>query len=43
MSAGDVARAVDLYAHGLRKIDIAEQLGRSKSVIWHVLRRAGTM
>jgi transposase-like protein len=41
ISKEDKARAVELYRQGGRQIDIAEQLGRSKSVIWHLLRREG--
>jgi transcriptional regulator with XRE-family HTH domain len=43
MSDLDCAQAVELYQRGERQIDIAAQLGRSKSVIWHVLRRAGAL
>lgn len=43
ISTEDAALAVVLYQQGMRQIDIAEELGRSKSVIWHVLRRAGVL
>jgi hypothetical protein len=43
MSDVDCAQVVELYRRGVRQIDIAAELGRSKSVIWHVLRRAGSL
>ena len=37
----DTERAIALYKDGVRQIDIARELGRSKSAVWHVLHRAG--
>ena len=34
-------RVITLYQQGVRQIDIAHELGRSKSAVWHVLHRAG--
>lgn len=43
MSPTDAGSAVEMYRQGMRQIDIAAHLGRSKSVIWHVLQRAGVI
>lgn len=43
VNASDVAQAVEWYEAGVRQIEIAERLGRSKSVVWHLLRRAGVL
>jgi hypothetical protein len=43
MTAREQAEVVRLYRTGVRQIDIAEQFGRHKSVIWHLLRRAGEL
>jgi hypothetical protein len=43
LSEADCAHAVQLYQRGVRQIDIAVELGRDKTVIWHVLRRAGAL
>jgi biotin operon repressor len=37
----ETERAIALYKAGVRQIDIARELGRSKSAVWHVLHRAG--
>ena len=39
-SDADTERAITLYRSGARQIDIARELGRSKSAMWHVLHRA---
>ena len=41
VSEAEVTRIVGLYQQGFRQSDIARQLDRHKSLIWHVLRRAG--
>jgi DNA-binding transcriptional regulator LsrR (DeoR family) len=41
LSQSETARLVELYEAGLSQKDIAEQLGRSPSAVWHCLRRAG--
>ena len=41
VSEAEVARIVGLYQQGFRQSDIARQVGRHKSLVWHVLRRAG--
>ena len=38
----ELAEIVALYQEGVRQIDIAEQLGRTKGAIWYALRRAGS-
>jgi IS30 family transposase len=43
VSAGDSSQAVAWYRQGVRQIDIAERLGRHKSAVWHLLRRAGAL
>ena len=40
-SASETARLVELYEAGLTQKNIAEQLGRSPSAVWHCLRRLG--
>jgi DNA-binding transcriptional regulator LsrR (DeoR family) len=40
-TAADTEQAIRLYKQGVRQIDIARELGRSKSAVWHVLHRAG--
>jgi hypothetical protein len=37
----ETERAIALYKEGVRQIDIARELGRSKSAIWHLLHRSG--
>ena len=39
----ELAQVVALYQEGVRQIDIAERLGRTKGVIWHALRRVGAL
>ena len=41
LSASETAQLVALYEVGLSQKDIAEQLGRSPSAVWHCLRRLG--
>jgi Helix-turn-helix domain len=41
LSTTETAQLVALYEAGLSQVDIAEQLGRSPSAVWHVLRRMG--
>lgn len=41
LSAAETAQLVALHEVGLSQKDIAEQLGRSPSAVWHCLRRAG--
>jgi len=43
MTAEEKAEVVRLYLAGMRQVDIAAQLGRHKSLIWHILARAGLM
>lgn len=41
VSPDETALAVDLHRQGMRQVDIASLLGRSKSMVWHLLRQAG--
>jgi DNA invertase Pin-like site-specific DNA recombinase len=41
MTPEDCSRVVELYRFGVSQVEIARQLGRHKSVVWHVLERAG--
>jgi len=43
LSAAETAQLVALYEAGLPQKDIAEQIGRSPSAIWHYLRRRGLL
>lgn len=43
VSAADCARAVELNQSGVSQVEIARMVGRSPSVIWHVLERAGVI
>lgn len=39
----EAAQAVEWHQSGMRQIEIAERLGRSKRVVWHILQRAGVL
>ena len=41
LSTSETACLVDLYEAGSSQRDIADRLGKSRSVVWHGLRRAG--
>lgn len=39
----ELATVVALYQDGVRQIDIAKRLGRTKGAVWHALRRMGLL
>ena len=43
LTEDELAQVVALYQDGVRQIDIAKRLGRTKGAIWHALRRAGRL
>jgi|SRR5829696_7752067 len=43
LSSSELARLVVLFQAGLTQRDIAEQLDRSPSAVWHCLRRLGLL
>jgi transposase-like protein len=43
LSSSEITRMVALHEAGLLQKDIAEQIGRSRSAVWHCLRRLGRL